>query len=136
MRVTDVPAASGTMATSSGSEGTTPPLHYETTPSKCHQIFPTLIPQPDVTPKPLSLFCTLPLGTSTTPPMVVDPELTTPSHAQLEWLNFPSGGKEYQCQLCTFWHSNKDCMFTHLPALGDHHWLAIVWEGFPECHIT
>ena len=81
------------MATSSGSEGTTLPLHDETTPSKCHQIYPTPIPQPDVTPRPLSPSHTLSSGTSTPLPIEVIPELAIPSHAQLQWLNCPGGAR-------------------------------------------
>ena len=114
MGVTDIPVASRTMAASSGSEGTTPPLYDETTSLKCCWIFPTPIPQPDMTPRSFSSSCTLPLGPSTPLPTVVVPELSIPSHAQLELLHCPGGGKEYQCQLCTFWHTNKDCMLMHV----------------------
>ena len=34
-------------------------------------------------------------------PIIMVPELTIPVEAYHEWLNQPSGGKEYQCQL---WH--------------------------------
>ena len=83
--VTDVPVTSRTMATSSGSEGTTPPLYDETTSSKCHQIFPTPIMQPDVTPRPFSPSCTLPLGTLTPLPIVVVLGIGHSPHAQPEW---------------------------------------------------
>ena len=112
--VIDVHVTSGTMTTSSGSKGTTLPLYNETTLLKCHQFFPTPILQPAMIPRPLSPLCTLPLGISTPLPKVVVRELAIPSHAQPEWLNHPGGGKEYHCQLCTFHHTNKDCMLTHV----------------------
>ena len=89
-----------------------------------------------LTPRPLSPSCTLFSGTSTPLPMEVFPELAISSNAQLEQLNHTGGGKEYQCQLCIFWHTNKDCMLTHV---CQHLVITIscpmCGEGFPECCI-
>ena len=87
-----------------------PPMRVK----KCHWILPMLIPQLDITSRPLSPSCPIPSDTSTSFPIVVVPELAVPPHAQPEQLNQPGGGKEYQCQMCTFHHTNKDCMLTHI----------------------
>ena len=47
-------------------------------------------------------------------PSVVVPELTIPADAYPEHLNWPGGHKEYLCHLCTFRHSNLDCILTHI----------------------
>ena len=80
--VNDAPAAT---ATSSSIEGTTPSSHKgQEMPSKCHQILPMLIPQPDITSRPLSPSCPSPSDTSTSFPIVAVPELAVPLHAQPE----------------------------------------------------
>ena len=57
--ITDALVTSGIMTTSSGSKVTISPSHEEMTPSKCQWIFPTPIPKPTMTPRPLSPSCTL-----------------------------------------------------------------------------
>ena len=41
-------------------------------------------------------------------PVIVVPELAIPVVAYPEHSNWPGGGKEYLCHLCTFRHSNLD----------------------------
>ena len=65
----------------------------------------------------LILLCCLPA-----PPLLT--HLLSQLHTQLWWcpslqyllrhLNRPSGGKEYLCHLCTFRHSNLDCILSHI----------------------
>ena len=44
-----------------------------------------------------------------------------------EQINHPGGCKDYQCQLCDFQHTNKDCMLTHT-------WQHLeILIGFPMC---
>ena len=65
--VTDAPAAT---AMSSSIEGTTSSSHKgKETPLKCHQISPTLTPQPDITLRPISPSCPSPSDTSTSFPL-------------------------------------------------------------------
>ena len=40
--------------------------------------------------------------------------LAIPVEAYPEHLNWPGGSKEYLCHLCTFRHSNLDCILTHI----------------------
>ena len=47
-------------------------------------------------------------------PVVVVPELTILAKAYPEHINRPGRGKEYLCYLCTFRHSNLDCILTHI----------------------
>ena len=83
-------------------------------PSKHQQITPTLIPQPEVASSPSSPLCPSPSAKSTSLPTVIVPELVIPAEGQPEQINQPGGGKEYKCQLCTFHHTNKDCILTHI----------------------
>ena len=101
-----------TVASPGGSRSTTPPIPEIL--SKHHQISPTLISQPEVTSKPSSPPHPDPSEESSALPIVAVPELFIPAEAQPEWINQPGGGKEYQCQLCTFHHTNKDCILIHI----------------------
>ena len=57
-------------------------------------------PSPDLFVKPVSFLT------------VVVPELAIPPEAMSEQINQQGGVKSYQCQLCTFIHTNRDCMLT------------------------
>ena len=85
----------------------------EVTPSivipKCCWISLTPIQSPK-SPKPSSG----PSTKSATYPILVVPKLTIPAEAHPKQLNQLGGGKEYQCQLCTFHHSNLNCILTHV----------------------
>ena len=109
--VTDAPerGAVETTATPSGSKATTPLSSKEMIPSKCQCIFPMPIPKPTMTQGPCSPSHTLPPF-----PIIVIPELAIPPYAQPEQLNCPGGCKDYQCKLCTFQHTNRDCMLMHI----------------------
>ena len=81
---------------------------------KCHHIMPTLIQPSESAPLPSSPPSPGPSSKSTSYPTLVVPELSIPTEAQPKWLNQPGGSKEYCCQLCTFCHTNQDCMLTHI----------------------
>ena len=53
-------------------------------------------------------------STSSSYPIVMVPELTFPTDAYPECINRPGGGKDYLCCLCSFHHTNYDCMLTHI----------------------
>ena len=82
-------------------------------PTKCHCMVPTLLPSstkssplPAAPPSPgssVELFL-----------MVVIPELAIPPEAMPEQINQLGGMKNYQCWLCTFAHTNRDCMLMHI----------------------
>ena len=65
-------------------------------PSKCQQITPTPIPQPEVASRPSSPLCPSPSAKSTSLPTVIVPELAIPAEAQPEWINLLGGSKEYK----------------------------------------
>ena len=46
-------------------------------------------------------------------PVIVIPQLVIPVKAYPEQENQP-GGKDYLCHMCTFQHSNLDCILTHV----------------------
>ena len=72
--------------------------------SKCCCIIPTLVPILDV-----------PSTSSTSSyPIAMVPELVILVEAYPEITNRPSGGKDYLCHLCSFQHTNYDCMLTHI----------------------
>ena len=52
-------------------------------------------------------------------PVVVVPKLAIPAEAYPEHLNQPGDTKEYLCHLCTFRHSNLECILTHIMKLLD-----------------
>ena len=69
----------------------------------CH-IIPTLAPILDV-----------PLTSSTSSyPIAMVLELVILAEAYPECINRPSGDKDYLCHLCSFQHTNYDCMLTHI----------------------
>ena len=81
---------------------------------KHHDITPTLVQSSD---SPMSFTNSTSSGPSTKSisyPVVVVPELTIPVEAYPECLNWPGGSKEYLCHLCTFRHSNLDCILTNI----------------------
>ena len=47
-------------------------------------------------------------------PIIAMPKLAIPAHVYPEWLNKPSGGKDYLCQLCYFSYSNLESILTHV----------------------
>ena len=96
-------------------------------PSKCHRISPMLISQPDVTSRPLSPSRPSPSDTSTSFPIVVVPEVVIPEEAYPKHVNRLGGGKDYICHLCSFQHTNYDCLLTHI-----HKHLSIT-IGCPSC---
>ena len=53
-------------------------------------------------------------STSSSCPIVIVPELAIPTDACLECINRPGGGKDYICCLCSFHHTNYDCILTHI----------------------
>ena len=55
-----------------------------------------------------------PTSKSVSEPIIVIPEHAIPAEAYPEHLNWPGGGKDYLCHLCTFRHSNLDCILTHV----------------------
>ena len=99
-------------ASSSSSEATAS-VSQETSPKCCH-IVPTSI-QPSES-FPLSSDPPSPglSDKSASYPTLIVPEPAIPMEAQPEQINQPGGGKEYQCQLCAYHHTNKDCMLTHI----------------------
>ena len=84
---------------SGGSEATA--LDSQEVPKHCC-ITPTSIQPPESLLLLSSPSCPSPSNKSTSYPNLIVPELAIPTEAQPEWLNQPGGGKEYQCQLCTF----------------------------------
>ena len=75
-------------------------------PTKHHCMFPTSSPLPATPPSP---------GPLVNPfLMVVVAELAIPLDVMPEQTNLPGGLKNYQCQLCTFTHTYRDCMLTHI----------------------
>ena len=72
---------------------------------KHHCIVPTLAPTLDVpsTSSTLSSY-----------PIAVVPELTILTDAYPKHINSPGRGKNYFCCLCSFHHTNYDCMLTHI----------------------
>ena len=72
-------------------------------PKHCH-IIPTPVPTPEG-PSTSS--------TSSSCPIVVVPELTIPMDACPEHINRTDGGKDSHCHLCSFHHTNYDCILTH-----------------------
>ena len=87
---------------------------------KHHCIIPTLLQSPESPP------LSEPLPSSHDPPspgpsakstsyhIVVVRKLAIPTKALPERINQPGGMKEYQCQICPFHHTNKDCILTHI----------------------
>ena len=72
--------------------------------SKHHCIIPTLGPTLDV-----------PLTSSTSSyPIAVVPELMILAEAIHDHINRPSGCKDFLCHLCSFQHTNYNCMLTHV----------------------
>ena len=99
-------------ASSRGSEATAS-VCQEIPPKHCH-IVPTSIQPPESFPLPSGPHSPGPSDKSTLYPTLIVQEPAIPTEAQPEWINQPGGGKEYQCQLCTFHLTNKDCMLTHI----------------------
>ena len=97
-------------ASSSGSEATAS-VCWETSPKHCC-IVPTSIQPPESFPLPSGPPSPGPSDKSASYPTLIVPEHAIPMKAQPEWINQPGGGKEYQCQLCAYQQSNKDCMLT------------------------
>ena len=82
--------------------------------SKQHCIIPTLVWSSD-SPVPFTSSTSSDLSTkSTSYPVVVVLKLAIPAEAYPEHLNQPGGDEEYPCYLCTFRHSNLDCILTHI----------------------
>ena len=79
------------VACPSGSEATT--LTSLEIPSKCQQITPTPIPQPEVASRPSSPLCPSWSAKSISLPTIIVPEFDTPAEAQPEWISQPGGGK-------------------------------------------
>ena len=88
---------------SDGSEVTT--SDSQEVPKHCC-IVPTSIQPPESTPLPSSPPSPGPSNKSTSYPTLINPELAVPTEAQPKQLNQPGGGKEYQCQVCNFHHTN------------------------------
>ena len=79
-----------------------------------HHIIPTPVQLSD-SPMPFtSSTSSDPSTKSTSYPVVVVHELTIPAEAYPEHTNWPVGGEEYLCHLCTFRHSKLDCILTHI----------------------
>ena len=72
---------------------------------KHHCIIPTPVPTPEG-PSTSS--------TSSSCPIVIVPELAIPTDACHKCINRPDGGKDYHCCLCSFHHTNYDCILTHI----------------------
>ena len=70
-----------------------------------HLIISTFIPTSEVAS---------PSSTSSSWPGVVVPELTIPADAYPEHKNRHGGGKDYLCHLCSFHHTNYDCILTNI----------------------
>ena len=64
-------------------------------------ITPTPAPIPDV-------------SSTSSYPIVMVLELVIPDEAYPQHVNRPGGGKDYLCCLCSFQHTNYDCMLTHI----------------------
>ena len=70
-----------------------------------------------ITPTPVassSISALLSSTRSETFPIVVVSELVIPAEAYPEHLNRPGGGKDYQCHLCPFRHSDLHSILTHV----------------------
>ena len=100
-------------STSSSGSKATALVSQETSPKHCC-IVPTSIQPPESFPLPSSPPSAGPSDKSASYPTLIVPELAIPMEAQPEEINQPGGGKEYQCQLCTYHHTDKDCMLTHI----------------------
>ena len=101
---------------------------FPVSPPKHHCITPTLVQSSDSPMLLTSSTSSDPSTKSASYPIVVVPDLKIPVEAYPEHLNQPGGGKEYLCYLCTFRHSNLDCILTHA---RKHHNITI---GYPVCH--
>ena len=112
---------------SSGTKATALVSH-EISP-KCCCIVPTSVQPPESFPLPSSPPSPGPSDESALYATLIFPELAIPMEAQPEWINQPGGGMEYQCQLCAYQHTNKDCMLTHIRKHID------ITIGFPMCSI-
>ena len=68
--------------------------------------------------------------------IVMVPELVISDEAYPVHVNRPGGGKDYLCYLCSFQHTNYDCMLTHIQKTPQHHyWISWLWPGFPKCSL-
>ena len=75
------------------------------------------LPHHHITPTPIdlsSLVSTTSSASDAVLPVVVVSELAIPAEAYPEWINRPSGGKDYLCCLCPFRHSKLDSILTHV----------------------
>ena len=93
---------------------------------KCHHITPTL--GTSSAPPLLSTSSSsssLPSKASSYPVLVIH-ELAIPVEVYSECVNWPSS-KDYLCCLCTMWHSNLNCILTHI----QRH--LIITIGCPAC---
>ena len=101
--------------TSSSSSSAPYVVKMTETPSKQCHIVPTLLqpstesfslpdnpPSPGLFVKPVSFLT------------VVVPKLAILPEAMPEQIDQQGGVKGYQCQLCTFIHTNRDCILTHI----------------------
>ena len=77
---------------------------HEVGSSKCRRIIltPILITSPNSTSLAFRL------------PSIIVPKLEVLVYTLPEQINHPGGHKDYKCQLCTFQHTNKYCMVTHI----------------------
>ena len=64
-------------------------------------------------------------------PVAVVPELAIPAEAYPEWINRPSGCKDYLCHLCPFRHSNfRFHSDTHQKTFRNNHCCPICGRGY------
>ena len=80
-----------------------------------HHHFTLTLVWSSVSPMPfISSTSSGPFSKSVSYPGVVVPQLTIHAEAYPEHINWPEGGKEYLCHVCTFRHSNLNCILTHV----------------------
>ena len=110
---------------------------------KYHHIIPTTLQSSESPPlsESLSSFngppSPGPSVKSTSYPTIVVPELAIPTEALPKQINQPGGVKEYKCQLCTFHHTNKDCILPYIQKMFRHHSrLPHMWQRISKCGLT
>ena len=81
---------------------------------KHHHITPTAVQSSDSPMPSISSASSDPATKSISYQIILVPKLAIPVEAYPEHLNWPCGGKGYLCHLCTFQHSNLNCILTHI----------------------
>ena len=93
-------------------EKTTESQDVPVIPKGCHLTLTLVTYFASSLPSTSSSLSSLP-SKSASYPVIVIPELAIPVGTDPECVNQP-GGKDYLCHVCTFWHSDLDCILTHV----------------------